>query len=189
MTAEKDIAFTFLLITCITSHKVQNLLNHSPDECIAPGTDFRSAKSFYRRPFGLLQSFESVASPQSGKIKVFWSHQASLEFRNEVVQVVIFIQKLYHGCENAETRGAGRVMANLQNVWFGGMQAGSGKCCRKCDVGKTDKRERAQLNSFWWRHHWSVWLRSWGIFSARELAVMTVHWHSCDLFHKITWCL
>lgn len=63
---------------------MQNLLNHTPDECIAPGTDCRSAKSFHR-PFGLLQLSESLASPQSGKIEVFWSHQASLEFRNEVV--------------------------------------------------------------------------------------------------------
>lgn len=30
--------------------------------------------------------------------------------------MVIFIQKLYHGFETAETGGAGRVMTDLQNV-------------------------------------------------------------------------
>lgn len=164
MTAEKGIAFSCLLITCQTfsirckTSWIIQLMNVLLLEQIS------DQPKLSQETIWALAIIWKCNTPSKWQDQGSLISSGSLEFRNEVVHRWLYS---FRNCIMALKL---LKLGVLEESWLICKMYDLVACKHKVENGAGNVtlagqiKERTQLNSVLWRHHWSVWLRSWGFF-------------------------
>lgn len=161
MTAEKGIAFSCLLITC------QTFSIRCKTSWIIQLMDISDQPKLSQETIWALVIIWKCNIPSKWQDQGSLISSGSLEFRNEVVHRWLYS---FRNCIMALKL---LKLGVLEESWLICKMYDLVACKHKVENGAGNVtlagqiKERTQLNSVLWRHHWSVWLRSWGVFCQR----------------------